>query len=500
MRMHLAFWSMAVRVGPSPAEEVYERLANPFIGQDLAKSWFTGNGVGLVFAARDRGRSTGPSRTLMGLPMPKPFHLAWFTNFTAGDWDGVFSHGGTPWDGKFYIEMAQALERACFDYVIYEDKLLVPEAFRGSTETTLKYAHQVPKHDPIPLASIVAAQTSHVGVVATMSTLAWPPFMLARASSTVDHIANGRFGWNIVTSGEDLAAQNFGMDALPPREMRYAMADEYMDLVNQLFDSWEPDAVIRDRERGVYADHPKVHPINFKGEYFRCRGPLNTAPSPQGRPTYVQAGGSPRGREFAAKHADSIIATANQFAGMKEFRDDIRQRAVRIGRNPDDIKVLYLVYPFLGETTEEAKIRHDRMVTEPWFVEAAIAGIGQITDIDFSRYEIDKPLPRLTTNGESGALDKFQQWGSGKTLRQLASERYDNGLDLVGTPDEVAERLGEAMTEVGGDGFLISTPFQRINRRYINEVCEGLVPALQRHGLMRTEYTKSTLRENLREF
>jgi alkanesulfonate monooxygenase SsuD/methylene tetrahydromethanopterin reductase-like flavin-dependent oxidoreductase (luciferase family) len=138
--------------------------------------------------------------------------------FYGWEWDGTFSHGGSPWDGRFFVDMAQALERACFDYVIYEDRLLVPEAYRGTTETTLKYAQQVPKHDPMPLAAMVAAATSHVGVVATMSTLAWPPFMLARASSTIDHIAGGRFGWNIVTSGEDLAAQNFGMDVLPPRD------------------------------------------------------------------------------------------------------------------------------------------------------------------------------------------------------------------------------------------------------------------------------------------
>ncbi len=261
--------------------------------------------------------------------MSRRFHLAWFTNFTAGNWDGTFSHGGSPWDGRFFVDMALALERACFDYVIYEDKLLVPEAYRGTAETTLKLAQQVPKHDPVPLAAMVAAATSRLGVVATMSTLAWPPFMLARVSSTIDHIAGGRFGWNIVTSGEDLAAQNFGMDALPPRDTRYAMADEYMDLVNQLFDSWEPDAVVKDRARGIYADHRKVHPIHFEGQFFRCRGPLNTVPSPQRRPTYVQAGGSPRGRDFAAKHADSIIATANQIDGMKQRRHPRARRQTR---------------------------------------------------------------------------------------------------------------------------------------------------------------------------
>ena len=249
--------------------------------------------------------------------MPKRFHLAWFTNFTAGEWNGTFSHGGSPWDGKFFIEFAQAMERACFDYMILEDTLMVSEAWAGTAEMSLSQALQVPKHDPVPLAAMIAAATSRLGIVATMSTLAWPPFMLARAATTIDHISGGRFGWNIVTSGEDAAAQQFGLEKLPPRELRYAMADEYMELVYQLFASWDPDAVIKDRDRGIYADWRKVRPIHFEGEFFKCRGPLNTAPSPQGRPTFVQAGGSPRGRAFAAKHADSIIASANGVAGMK---------------------------------------------------------------------------------------------------------------------------------------------------------------------------------------
>jgi FMN-dependent oxidoreductase (nitrilotriacetate monooxygenase family) len=334
-----------------------------------------------------------------------------------------------------------------------------------------------------------------------MSTMAWPPFMLARVCTTIDHISGGRFGWNIVTSGEDAAAQNFGLDELPPREQRYAMADEYMEIVYRLFDSWEPGAVVKDRETGIYADYRKVHPINFEGEYFKVRGPLNTVPGPQGRPTFVQAGGSPRGRAFAARHADSVIAPTMRLTGIKEYRDDVRAHAVKQGRNPDDIKVLWLVYPILGETNEEAREKHRRMVNEPNFVQAALASAGTTSDIDFSQYSLDEPLPgRLTTNGEQGSLDRFQQWGSGKTLRQLASERFDNELDLIGTPDEVADKMAAVIDYVGGDGFLISTPFQRTSRRFINEVCEGLVPALQRRGLVREAYTQPTLRQTLREF
>jgi FMN-dependent oxidoreductase (nitrilotriacetate monooxygenase family) len=361
----------------------------------------------------------------------------------------------------------------------------------------------VPKHDPAPLAALIAAATSRLGVVATMSTLAYPPFMLARLCSTLDHIAGGRFGWNIVTSGEDAAAQNFGMDKLPPREQRYEMADEYVDLVCKLFESWEPDAVVMDRASGTYADHKKVHTINYEGKYFKCRGPLNTVRSPQGKPVFVQAGGSPRGRAFAARNADSIIATANGVAGMKQYRDDVRRHAVSFGRNPDDIKVLFLIYPIIAETDEEAYAKRERMVSSPRFIERALASVGTVTDIDFSKFDLDQPLPRLTTNGEQGSLDKFAQWGSGKTLRQLAMERFGSvpsDVELIGSPDTVAERMAHVMEQVGGDGFLISTPFQRTSRRFITEVTEGLVPALQRRGLVRTEYTGKTLRDVLTEF
>ncbi|MBN8927125.1 MAG: FMNH2-dependent monooxygenase [Rhodospirillales bacterium 69-11] len=432
--------------------------------------------------------------------MAKPFHLGWFTNFTQGDWTNPVSQGTGNWDGKFFVEMAQAMERACFDYIMLEDTLMVSEAYGGDAAATLRHALQVPKHDPIPLAAMIAAQTSKLGVVATMSTMAWPPFMLARVSSTLDSISSGRFGWNIVTSGEDIAAQNFGMDKLPPREARYAMADEYVDVVCKLFDSWEEGAVVKDRASGTYADHTKVHAINYEGQFFKVRGPLNTVRSPQGKPVFVQAGGSPRGRAFAARHADSIIAVGNGVEGMKKYRDDVRQHAVKAGRNPDDIKVLFLVYPFLGETDEEARARHQRMINEPAFIEAALAAVGTVTDIDFSKFPLDEPLPPLTTNGEQGSLDKFAQWGSGKTLRQLAQERFDAGIPLIGSPETVADAMAEAMEAIGGDGFLISTPFQRISRRTITEVCEGLVPALQRRGLVRKEYTKTLLRDTLREF
>src|SRR6185503_12222390 len=277
--------------------------------------------------------------------MPKRLHLGWFMNFTPDEWNKPFAAGGQPWTGGFYIDMARAMERACFDYIMLEDTLMISEAYGESSKAYLRHAIMCPKHDPAPIAALLGASTKHLGIVATMSTMAYPPFMLARLCSTLDNICQGRFGWNIVTSGENLAAQNFGMDELPPRQQRYDMADEFVDLVCQLWDSWDKDAVVLDRETDTYADYRKVRPINFKGKFYKCRGPLNCAPSPQGRPAFVQAGGSPRGRQFAAETADSIIAPSAGVAGLKAYRDDVRARAAAAGRNPDDIKVLFVVAP-----------------------------------------------------------------------------------------------------------------------------------------------------------
>jgi FMN-dependent oxidoreductase (nitrilotriacetate monooxygenase family) len=430
----------------------------------------------------------------------KRLHLGWFMNFTPDEWQGPFAAGGSPWSGEFYMEMAQALERACFDYIMIEDTLMVSEAYGGTMEAYLKWALMAPKHDPSPLAALMSMATTKLGIVATMSTTFYPPFMLARLCSTLDHIAKGRFGWNIVTSGEDGSAQNFGMDKLTEHDLRYDIADEYLELVQQLWGSWEPGAVVLDREANTFADFNKVHTIDFEGKWFKCRGPLNTVRSPQGRPAFIQAGGSPRGREFAAKTADSIIATANGIEGMRSYRDDVRTRAEKHGRKPDDVKVLFLIAPVLGETHEEAVAKKERLDSSEETLVQSLAMISSVTDIDFSQFDLDEPLPELETNGERGSLDKFAQWGTGKTLRQLAIDGVADSVEFVGTPDEVAEQMGEVADAVGGDGFLLTTPTQRVSRRYINEVTDGLVPALQRRGLARTEYAFDHLRDTLLEF
>jgi len=436
--------------------------------------------------------------------MAKPFHLAWFMSFSAGDWEGAFSSGGQPWDGRYYIDLARQMELACLDFIMIEDTLHVSDVYGGSAAATLGNGMYAPKHDPAPLAALMGAATSKIGVVATMSTLGYPPFLLARLASTIDHMAGGRFGWNIVTSSEDRAAQNFGLDALPPHEQRYEMAEEYVDLVCKLFDSWEPGAVVMDRDRRVYADAAKVHTVDFEGKFYKCRGPLNTVRSPQGRPVFLQAGASPRGIRFAAKHADAIIGIARGVAGMKRYRDTVRQAAEEEGRDPDHVKVMFLIHPTIGETDEEALARRARFLADPASVQRSLASMSTFTNIDFAQFDLDQPLPDVTTNGTQGSLDRFAQKGSGKTLRQLALAEYDEAadpaLDFVGSPDTVADKMAAVMEEVGGDGFLISPPMQRTSRRVFAEISDGLVPALQRRGLARISYTRQTLRETLREF
>ena len=430
------------------------------------------------------------------------FHLGWFMNFMApsswrGNWGG---DDGAKWaDGSFYVDFIRSLERACFDYMMIEDSSMVPDAYGGSTETELKHSLYAPKHDPVPLVPLLAQATERIGIVATMSTSFYPPFLLARSMSTLDHLTHGRVGWNIVTSSEHRAAQNYGMDQLWEHDLRYERADEFVELVEALWGSWEPDALVMDRDTGRYVDHRKVHTVDFKGKYFSSRGPLNTLPSPQGRPVYCQAGGSPRGREFAARHADTIITSAVGIDAMVEYRDDIRMRMEKYGRDPDSCKVLFIVSPILGDTEDDALRQVDRLrEASDWNAEAALAHLSALTENDFSQLDLDSPVPQLTTNGHRSTLSDFlRQSGDGRTLREAAANWNISAVDLVGTPDTVAERMGDAMAEVGGDGYLI---FGGLSRQYIGQITEGLVPALQRRGLVRTEYRHKLFRENLLEF
>jgi FMN-dependent oxidoreductase (nitrilotriacetate monooxygenase family) len=432
------------------------------------------------------------------------FHLGWFLGSGFGPqtpgWGGPWAGHGYDWKKPgIYLDLVRSLERGGFDMLIIEDSSMVPDIYKGTAETYLKLAMFAPKHDPVPLVPLLAQATEHIGIVPTLTTTFYPPFLLARLMATLDHLTDGRVGWNIVTSTSERSAQNYGHDHHFEHDLRYDMADEFVELVCKLWDSWEPDAVVMDHETGVFADHTKVHRVDFKGQFYASRGPLNAVSSPQRRPVFVQAGGSPKGRDFAAKRAETVIASVKTVADMKKYFTDVKDRMISYGRKPDDCKLLFTAQPIIGDTEDEARARAARMkAAAADHVEGALAAMSNLTHIDFSQFDLDQPLPELDTNGSKSTLAGFVQGEGRPTLRQLATGSGGlESVELVGTAEQVADRMGEVMDEVGGDGFLLSGGARP---RYVAEIVDGLVPALQRRGLVRTEYSFDHFRDNLLEF
>ena len=430
------------------------------------------------------------------------FHMGWFVGrgYSVHAWN-------QPWSGTIgagymrpdlYIDLVRAMERACFDYVMIEDGSFVPDAYGGTPEWYLHNAYTVPKHDPMPLVPLLTQGSSHLGIVATMPTGFYPPYLAARLGATLDHLTQGRVGLNLVTAHNDRTAQNFGLDRHHEHDLRYEIADEWIQVVDRLWQSWEPDAVVADPESGMYADFRKVHPIDFVGKYFRSRGPLNMPPGPQRRPVICQAGMSPAGRAFAAKYADTIVAVCRGAAAAKRYRDDVRQRMAQHGRNPDHCKVMFSVGIVLGETREEAlakKARTDAALSRN--MEFRLARLSFLSGVDFSKFPLDEPLPEVKTNASRGQTALMTSGTGRTTLREMLSDPATGGIDFVGTPHSVAAEMGEAAREMGGDGFMIT---ENVTRRSIAEITDGLAPALKQRGLIRDGFAYKLFRDNLLAF
>lgn len=427
------------------------------------------------------------------------FHLGWFLG-------GASPHAwNAPWSGdvgrewntlELTIDLAKAIERAGFDYLLIEDSSHVPGGYEGSHDVFVQRGLTSPKLDPAPVAAILGTMTKRLGIVTTLATSEYPPYLLARLTSTLDQLSNGRTGWNLVTGGADQAAQNYGAEALPAHDLRYEMADEFVKLVKSLWDSWEPDSIVG-TPGGDFADPSKVHVVDFQGKYYSSRGPLQSGPAVQGHPVITQAGGSERGRTFAATHAESIVAAPKSVEAMVAYRADVKRRMVDLGRDPDSCKVLYTIYPVFGETQREAEEKARRLAEPtPEAIEKALALMAKKTDIDFGKFDLDAPVEDLHTNAHQSTLADFLNVPEGTTLREIAA-RNSGGVPMVGTPSYVAGRMAELMQEAQGDGYLLSgTP----TRRFISEVTDGLVPELRKLGVVREEYTGQTLRENLLAF
>jgi FMN-dependent oxidoreductase (nitrilotriacetate monooxygenase family) len=398
-----------------------------------------------------------------------------------------------------WIDMGRSLERAGFDYMMLEDGSFIPDVHRGSTQASLATGGY-PKQDPMTLVPLIGRATEHIGLITTVTSTFYPPFLAARLMSTLDSLTDGRAGANIVTSHNLRTAQNYGLDEQIEHDLRYEMADEWIRAVRALWNSWEPGAVIMDEQSGVFADASKVHHADFKGQWYSTRGPLNTVPSPQHNPVICQAGGSPAGRAFAAKHADTVVASVASVAAMKEYRMDMNERLIDAGRKPDDCKVLFVMTPVVGDTEDEAAAKFERTQgTIEQRIERNLSGLSFASGRDFSTFDLDSPLPDVTTNAARSSFERML--GSDleekpQTLRELVSQPPQT-ISIVGTADKVASTMGEYMEEAGGDGFLISGP---TTRRSIHEVADQLAPKLRKRGLIRDGYSHQLLRDNLLAF
>ncbi|WP_307105632.1 NtaA/DmoA family FMN-dependent monooxygenase [Arthrobacter globiformis] len=339
-------------------------------------------------------------------------HFGWFVGhgFGVQGW-GTPGYGiGYDWKKPApYQHAVREFERAGLDLFIIEDSLTVPDTYGGSAEVSLAQASFAPKHDPLALVPYLLSATEHLGIVPTISASFYPPFTAARLLATLQHFSNGQLGWNVVTSGSDLAAQNYGLDQQIEHDLRYEKAEEFVDVVRKLWRSWEPDAILEDARAGVFADHTKVRPIHHDGEFFKVRGPLNTAPLPE-EPVLVQAGASPRGKAFAGANADVAIALARGVDGMKAYRDSIRAEAAGAGRNPDDVKVLFVLKPTVtGSRAEAEELRAARRELTQRDIDSQLNSISYLSRHRLQAVRPRRAPPRAQHQQQSGHAGAFLQ-------------------------------------------------------------------------------------------
>jgi FMN-dependent oxidoreductase (nitrilotriacetate monooxygenase family) len=410
---------------------------------------------------------------------------------------GAWRYPGSYPDANFNFahlkSFAQKLEAAKFDAFFMADHLAV----LNMPVEALKRSHTVTSFEPFTLLSALASVTSRIGLVATASTTFDEPYHIARRFASLDHISEGRAGWNIVTTSNPDAALNFGFEEHVEHGERYHRAREFYDVVTGLWDSFADDAFPRDVESGVYVDPAKMHVLDHKGEELSVRGPLNIARPPQGWPVIVQAGQSEPGRQLAAETAEMVFCSPRDLAAGKALYADIKSRMRAIGRNPDHLKILPAAFVVIGDTVEEARAKRAKLDSLVYY-ESAIASLSIALGHDASGFDPDAPLPEIpeTNASKSGQAQVIKlARDDGLTVRQLA-QRYGgySGLAFVGTAAGIADHMEEWLTAEGSDGFNVVFPYLP---QGLDDVVERLVPELQRRGLFREDYTGVTLRDHL---
>ncbi|MDC4615497.1 LLM class flavin-dependent oxidoreductase [Acinetobacter baumannii] len=426
------------------------------------------------------------------------FDFAGPAHLSAGTWKHPLDRGHEYKSVKFWVEYAKLLEKGCFDGIFFADNVGYHDVYKGSYEDALKDAAQFPANDPAYIIPAMAAATEHLGFGVTSSTAYDHPYSVARKFATLDHLTDGRVGWNVVTSYSDSAAKNLGSGTQRSHDDRYGHAEEFVDVVLKLLEgSWEDDAAVVDREKGIYIDPSRVHEIHHEGEHFKVPGIFLCEPSKQRTPVIFQAGGSSRGVALAAATAEAVFTNATSKAGLKKQVDNLRQQAAAAGRDPNHVVVVQMMTVVSGRTDEEAQQRYEEYKKLVSY-DGAMARYSGWAGLDMSTFDPDVPLKHVKTNAGQTMVDLFSKMDPTKewTPRDIAEYIGIGGTSpvIVGGPETVAKELQSWVDETGIDGFNLGNA---IKFQDIKDFIDNVVPELQSRGLMRTGYDGSTLRENI---
>jgi len=401
-------------------------------------------------------------------------------------------------DLEYWTGLARTLERGKFDGIFLADVLGIYDVYGGSPDAALRHAVQVPVNDPVLLIPAMAQVTEHLGFGVT-STLSYePPYPFARRISTLDHLTKGRAGWNIVTGYLNSAAAGMGLTVQPRHEERYAIAEEYMQVVYQLWEgSWEKGAALRDRERRIFADPARIHRVRHDGHYYRLDAIHLSEPSPQRTPVLYQAGASTSGRAFAAAHAECVFINGPSRQVVAPQVADIRRRAAALGRDPHDLLIFTLTTVITGRDEAEAKAKHAEYRRYVDY-EAALALFSGWTGVDFAKYKPDDELRYIETEAMRSALESFTSADPDRiwTVRELAEHVAIGGRGplFVGSPQQIADEMILWVEATGIDGFNLA---YAVTPESFEDFVEFVVPELQRRGVYKHDYRPGTYREKL---
>ncbi|MFT4183562.1 MAG: LLM class flavin-dependent oxidoreductase [Rhizobium sp.] len=402
-------------------------------------------------------------------------------------------------DLDYWVDFARTAERGKLDGIFLADIVGVYDVYKGSPETSIRTGAQIPVNDPIIPLSAMAYATRHLGFGVTVNTTYEPPFLFARRMSTLDHLTRGRIGWNIVTGYLDSAARSMGMERQPDHDARYDAAEEYLEVVYKLWEgSWDDDAVKRDRLGGLFADPSKVRAVRHQGQHYRMEGIHLSEPSPQRTPLLFQAGASARGQDFAARHAECVFIASPTPQGARPMTEALRRRAMDFGRRADDLSILTLLTVVVGRTEKEAQDRLEDYRRHA-SVEASLAHYSSSIGIDLSKFGLDEPIEQQATNAQQAALAVVTGKASGKpamTRRQIVDQMVlgSRQKPIVGSPEQIADRLQRWMEEGGIDGFNLA---RTVAPESLRDFVDLVIPVLQERGLFKADYAEGTLRQKL---